>query len=201
MCEKRPVPPERDGSDKEDQAGVNDPSAVRRHVAAEISRRFPGIVNHDVVLRHAARITRDLAGAEDARQNAYLGLLRLSDEALANIRDWDAYIAVCVRNAAVRWRERYSSLKFVGLEAAALEQKEGEDFTARIADEDELNYMLRQLPKNCREAFVWYFGNGLSAAEVAARLGISVAAVKKRLRRALEKMAVAGRVYRKRWKR
>lgn len=199
MCEKGPSPTtartqERDGPEKEARKTTNDPESSRRpQVAEEIGCQFPGI-DHDGILKQAVNITRDLAGAEEVRQSAYVGLLRLSKARRANILSLNAYVFASVRRLALRWRRVHRRPDHLSLDAA-FNEKTVEDFAAGIADEDEINFMLNQLPKNCREGFVYQFMGGCTAKEVASRLGISEAAWKKRLERAMLKLAAARVAY------
>lgn len=172
---------EGDGPETGNQATVEDRECLRRQVAEEIGRQFPGL-EHDVVLKRAFRITRDLAGAQDVQQTFYLGLLRLSTDQRAAIRSLDAYISDSVRNLALRWRKKHQPSNHKGLGAEFNEEKV-DDVAERVAEENEINFMLNHLPEDCREGFVYYVAEGCTAKEAAARLGISVEAFKKRLQR------------------
>lgn len=133
------------------------------------------------------------------QQTFYAALLRLSADQRANIRSLDAYIYDSVRNLALRWRNTHRPSNHVELDAGFSEEKV-DDIAERIADEDEINFMLRHLPENCREGFVYYFAEDCTANEVAARLGITPEAFKKRLQRSMLKLAEARIAYEQRRK-
>ena len=122
-------------------------------------------------------------------------LLRLSPAQLANIQSWDDYVAVSVRNLALHWRRMHRPGQHESL-SADFGERVTDDFADRVADENEINFMLDQLPVKCRLVFVYYFAEGCTAREVAARLKISVGAVKNRLRRRLLKVLEARDAYR-----
>jgi RNA polymerase sigma factor (sigma-70 family) len=187
-----------DGPEKENPPVADDMAVLRRHVANEIRRHFPGI-DHDSVLKRAASITGDLAGAEDVRQSFYAGLLQLSAVQRAHIRSLDGYVHVAVRNLALRWRNTYRPSNQGGLDAQ-FSKENVEDLAERVADENEINFMLNQLPENCREGFVYYFAEDCTADEVAARLGIRAEAFKKRLQQAMLTLANARIAYAERKK-
>jgi RNA polymerase sigma factor (sigma-70 family) len=188
-----------DGTEKDREPTVNgEPESWKQQVTDEISRQFPGIDHHSV-LKQAAKITGDPAGAEEVREHFYAGLLRLSAAQRSNIRSLDAYIFASVRNLALRWRRRHRPQNHLRLDAV-LNERRIEDFTALVADEDEINFLLNQLPEDCQEGFAYYFAEDCTAEEVAARLGISTAAFKKRLQRAMLKLAIARVAYAKRLK-
>jgi RNA polymerase sigma factor (sigma-70 family) len=189
---------EGDGSETENHPAAEDREYLRRQVAEEISRQFPGL-DHGAVLKQAASITRDLAGAEDVQQTFYLGLLRLSADQRMNIRSLDAYISGSVRNIAVRWRKKHRPSNHEGLDAEFIKENV-DDIAERVADENEINFMLSQLPENCRKGFVYYFAEDYTAKEAAARLGITTESFKKRLQRSILELAAARMAYEQRRK-
>jgi RNA polymerase sigma factor (sigma-70 family) len=61
---------------------------------------------------------------------------------------------------------------------------------------ERLRYLYQALPEECRRLWRWVYGDGLGAAEVAARLGISVGNTRVRVHRCLEKAREIHRSYR-----
>jgi len=173
-----------------------EPGHLRHEFGDEINRVFPGF-DHASVLSRAFRITLDRAGAEDVVQSLIFNLLRLSEGQRAGIRSLDLYIAVSIRNLAIRWCQMHRPGHHESL-SVDFDERVTEDCADRVADEDEINFMLAQLPASCRETFVYFFAEDYTAQEVAARLGISVEAVKKRLQRGLLKLLKARAAYRSR---
>jgi RNA polymerase sigma factor (sigma-70 family) len=196
MSEQEPCPlialtPERD--EPEDQPSVQARRSRRSYLADESSRAFPEI-HRDAVLMQAFKITADLSGAEDVLQSLLVNLLRLSAAQRKSIRSFDRYIAASVRHLALRWRKKHQAPEHESL-SVDFDERTTEDFTRLVADENEINYLLNQIPEGYREALVYFFAEDCTAEEVAARLGISTDAVKKRLQRALVKLAAARAAY------
>jgi RNA polymerase sigma factor (sigma-70 family) len=199
MSEQETTPPsalteEREGLESEDQQPRV--QIDRDRLAKEIRHFFPG-VDHVAVLYQAHKLTGDFGGAEDVQQSFYLSLLKLSEEERAAIRNIAAYVTISLRREAVRWRNKHRSDIEEPLDEQLEDQLEDEraDFVARIAHEDEANFMLRQIPEHCREAYVYHNKDGYTAKEISELLKVKVETVRKRLQLAALHMAKARKVF------
>jgi RNA polymerase sigma-70 factor (ECF subfamily) len=184
----------RDGP--EDHQITDELTSLRPHPGGDISSVIPEI-DRDAILEQAFRITGDLAGAEDVLQSLLVNVMRLPADRRTQIRSWESYIAVATRNLAVRWRKSHRPHNHQSFRADS-DDRVTEDFTELVADENEINFMLSQIPAACREAFVYFVAEDCTAQEVAARLRINTGTVKKRLQRAALKLAAARAAYTRR---
>jgi len=186
MCEKDTndpsSPPEGDeGSEKHEPVD-------RRRVAKQCDRLFPGI-DHEAGLKLAFNITRDFSGAEDVVQTVYAAMIRLPVERRRGIRTVAAYVATSIRREAYRWVRRYRYLSDEELTEGQLPQEP--DFVERLADQDEANFMLSEIPEYCREVYVLFNRDGYTIPEISRITGEKVDTVKKRLVVAAGHLAVA----------
>jgi len=147
----------------------------------------------------AYRITGSLADAEDAVQEAWLRLDRLSEADVAGLRDVRAWLTTVVgrigldrlRSAAVR-RERY-----VGpwLPEPILTTPEDTDPLARVVLDDDMRMaalvVLERLTPEQRVAFVLHDAFSVPFAEIAAVLGCSVEAARQHASRGRRAVAEA----------
>jgi RNA polymerase sigma factor (sigma-70 family) len=151
----------------------------------------------DLYQKHFGELSRFLTQhvgcgelAADLAHELFARLLA-NKKATADIRHQRGYLFRCARNLATeaatspRWRGAP-----LGDEAIAV-QDEGIDWVCpeRQADNKQtlaclLNVVVR-LPPRCREAFVLHKFDGLTYAEVAERMGISVGQVEKHMLNAL----------------
>jgi RNA polymerase sigma factor (sigma-70 family) len=184
---------ERDGLAAQNPLSGGKRGILKRQLAAEVARIFQGI-DHDEVFRKAFKITGDLCGAEDVQQSFYRNLICLSEEQRGAIRSFEKYVSASIRNLGVQWRKQHQPPQHESLDDEFAERM-SDDFTNRLADEQEIEFMLRQLPEDCREAYVLYFAQDWTAQEVAKKLGINTEALKKRLRKAILILAEARIAY------
>ncbi len=135
------------------------------------------------------RRLRRHAEAADLAQEVYLRMLRVADT--DTIRNMEAYLYAVAGNLmkehALRERVFASAVDiddpFVADRLAELPDIGGEVDSARRGRR--LQEVLRQLPAKCQEAVRLQYREGLSYAEIAARLDISTNMVKKYLGQAL----------------
>ena len=125
--------------------------------------------------------------AEDIIQEAYLRVLRYSAE--HEVESQERLLFSAAKNLAVDSRRRHSVRQRTALDYAILES-----FAQTWPPADEVVYAsqrlrsveaaVARLPPRCREVFWYHRVDGLSYAQVAALLGISVSAVEKHMARA-----------------
>lgn len=141
------------------------------------------------LLRLARRIVGSLPAAEDVTQAVWLRIQQVEDE--PPIADRRGYLYRLVHNLAAD--ERRSSVRRARLfdegelpqEIPSLEPSA----EAVVLDRDTMARMtavIEELPPRCREVFVLRKIDGLSPAEISARLGITPNMVAKHVRIALQ---------------
>lgn len=189
---------ERDGLAAQNLSIGDERGILKRQLAGEVGRIFKGI-DHDEVFRRAFKVTGDLCGAEDVQQTFYRNLICLSDEQRGDIRSFEKYVAASIRNLGVQWCKQHRPPQHESLDDDFAERMI-DDFTNQLADEQEIEFMLQQLPEDCREAFVLYFAQDCTAEEVARKLRMNTEALKKRLRKAMLILAEARIAYLERGK-
>lgn len=141
--------------------------SVRPHepaLRAFLSRRFSSLPDHD-----------------DLVQETYARLLRVSDpQRLGHVR---AYLFTTARNVAIDQvrRARRSPVGPID-EAAEISLLEPAPGTAEALDlaqrHEAMLAALETLPDRCREVMLLRYVDGLSAAEIAAHLGLAAATVR-----------------------
>ena len=139
------------------------------------------------LVRYAYLLTRDLAAAEDAVQDAFVALHRRGitdpDEARAYLH------VVLLNNARGRWRragrERSARLRLVaGARGEAPAADEGLPSADLLAAVD-------RLPRRQRQVIALRYWAGLSEKEIAAALGVSAGTVKSAAARGLAALSRA----------
>lgn len=137
------------------------------------------------ILKHVG----DEDAADDVLQEVYLkihsNIQTLRDD--TKLKSWLYQIA---RNAIIdHYRYQRTMGKLTGMLAFSvdLEMKDG-DHSSIYELYQSIESMINQLPHKYREVLVLTEYEGLSQKEIAERLGISLAAVKSRVRRAKEKL-------------
>jgi RNA polymerase sigma-70 factor (sigma-E family) len=138
------------------------------------------------LVRLAALVLGDRSQAEDVVQEAFAGLQRRA-EPLAEPERIEGYLRRSVVNGS-RSRLRRLRVERAPRAEPPRGQRSTEDHA--VADEDAraVAAALRQLPLRQRECAVWHYQLGLSHAEVAAVLGISIGSVKTHLHRASQRL-------------
>lgn len=155
---------------------------------------------HGPSVRRLARvITGRDADADDVLQDTFLSAWR-GREALRSDGSPRAWLLAIARNAARRRVRREAlvraeepSLLDLGLAAGwgAEDDADPESLAAAHADREALARALESLPHDDREVIVLRDLDGLSGEEVAATLGLSLAAQKSRLHRARLRLMAA----------
>jgi RNA polymerase sigma factor (sigma-70 family) len=125
--------------------------------------------------------------AEDVIQEAYLRVLRYSAE--HEVESQERLLFSAAKNLAVDSRRRHSVRQRTAIDYALLES-----FSQSWPPADEVVYAsqrlrrveiaVARLPPRCREVFWYNRVDGLSYAQVATHLGISMSAVEKHMARA-----------------
>jgi RNA polymerase sigma-70 factor (ECF subfamily) len=140
--------------------------------------------------RFLMRRLRSAQQAQDLAQEAYLRLLRVEHAEL--IRQPRAYLYRIAVNLVTefRLRVRRDPVTYDSETLEDIAEKIGEapsDEGERVADAEQIELLLEQLPPLYRAIFVLRKRDGLSYPEIAQQLGISVHTVKKYLARAVAK--------------
>jgi RNA polymerase sigma-70 factor (ECF subfamily) len=140
---------------------------------------------HRDCLRFARWMLGDPHRAEDAVQDAMLRAFRALPryQEQTQFRAWLFQILVnrcrSLRHRWHRWAERHDSLDRVGEIQVDPEAGSAEEFQA-------LQRIIDELPTKMREAFLLKHGEGFSYEEIAEQTGVSVPALKMRVKRARE---------------
>lgn len=135
--------------------------------------------------------------AADLLHELFLRLLS-NERATADIRHQRGFLFRCARNLATEaatsccWRRSTADE-----EATNAEEGQAVHNPERLAEDkqalDRLLTVVVRLPPRCRDAFILHKFDGLTYAEVAKQMGISVGAVEKHMARALEACRTATR--------
>jgi RNA polymerase sigma-19 factor, ECF subfamily len=140
------------------------------------------------------RRLRSSHNAQDLAQEAYLRLLRVEDVEL--IRQPQAYLYRIASNLAYEFRLREQNAP-VTFDSEVLEDLAEHPFEPlvdeidRLGAQEQLEFVLGQLPPMYRAVFVLRKRDGLSYAEIGKRLQLSVHTVKKYLSRAVAQCRAA----------
>lgn len=172
-----------------------------RSALAALARR-----HGPAILRHAARMTRDEASAEDALQDTLLAVLEHAstfrardDEGRSRpVRGWLFTIA---RHAILRRARRGHDAVREELDddLSALGAAAGFgcplDFVGAFEEREAIERVLATLGDDDREVLALVDAEGLSLEEASATLGVSLAALKSRLHRARLRFMAAMRIH------
>jgi RNA polymerase sigma-19 factor, ECF subfamily len=145
---------------------------------------------HAELHRFLMRRLHSAQQAQDIAQEAYLRLLRVEHSEL--IRQPRAYLYRIALNLVTefRLRARRDPVTYDSETLEELAEKTGEELSdegERVADAEQIELLLAQLPPLYRAIFVLRKRDGLSYPEIAQQLGVSVHTVKKYLARAVAK--------------
>jgi RNA polymerase sigma-70 factor (ECF subfamily) len=154
---------------------------------ALVERLF--LAQKDALQRYFVRRVRRRSDVEELAQEVYLRLLRVADADA--LRNPEGYLyAIAANLIKEHARQQYISRNGVTLEDAGFPEVLSEELSyADILDTGQrakrLREVLQELPARCQAAVVMRHWHGLSYAEIAQQLNISVNMVKKYLVHAL----------------
>ena len=139
----------------------------------------------------ALRITNDSALAQDAVQEAFVGVWRNASrysESRASVRTW--MLAITHHRAIDIVRRRRSSVPLPDSETTdeALRVPDVWREVARAADADTVRAAMAELPREQREAIELAYFGGLTQAEIALRLSAPLGTIKSRVRLGLQQL-------------
>lgn len=139
----------------------------------------------------AERMLRDRAVAEELVQEVMLALWRRR-EALAEDEALGPYLVRAVRNRALNHLRHLHVERRDAVHAAGATEAPAAGVGPVVAEElaAALHAAVAALPPRCREVFTLSRGRGLSYAEIAEALGISVKTVEAQMGRALKTLRV-----------
>lgn len=141
------------------------------------------------LVRTAILLTGDQGRAEDLAQQALVTVHRKWRQIDPGARP--AYARAVLVNESASWFRRRRHVE-VPLDAAGSGAwVSTPDATARVDTRDEIVRALRTLPPRMRAVIVLRYFTGLSEAETAADLGISVGSVKSQTSRGLDRLRAA----------
>ncbi|MCI0917938.1 RNA polymerase sigma factor [Pseudomonas stutzeri] len=130
--------------------------------------------------------------AEDLSQDTFVRLLKRND--LSNLREPRTLLATIARGLLIDHFRR-STLERAYLDELALQPEElqpgAEEQLQVLQALREVNRMLGELSGNARAAFIYNRLDGLTHAEIASRLGVSVPRVRQYLAQALRQCYIA----------
>lgn len=138
-------------------------------------------------------ITRDTSIAEDILHDVAVVLCKKEEE-LADVKDYGAYIAVCIRHAAINYAKKNSRTIPVDMEQAdgkmdVVDSKSEYDYSEWIIS---LEKHLQRFDPHMRKAFIAHYIDDVPSSMLAAELGITERALSLRfakMRKALRDKA------------
>ena len=128
--------------------------------------------------------------ARDLEQEVYLRLLRVEDAEL--VRNPQAYMYRIASHVVYEFKQRAREERVTFDSQAVDDWAErpphalADSLDERLSAQRQLEGMLKALPPRCCTVFVLHMRDGLTHAEVAEKLGISIHSVKKHVFRAFE---------------
>ena len=169
---------------------ANDLTAADSFLAIYLEHR-------DELLRYAGRIIHDQAGAEDVVQEAWFRFSSRRLQAI-EIEQPKSYLFAIVRNLALDWLRRASNgpaaaSSDVSMDDIASDAPSAERVLFFRDELKDLQAALFELPEGMRMAFQLHCVERLTLQQTAERLGISLVAVHKRVKRAT--LHCAERIY------
>lgn len=150
---------------------------------------FSGLVraHHRELLVYATALTRDTATACDIVQEAFIVAFE-KREVFDVTRDFATWMRGIVRNKWREWLRKNRRYDLGDHELARMDADIAAWQSSRVRNEvplfDALEACLARLPSSLRETIQSYYYEGRTGDEVAARLDVAPAAVRKRLQRA-----------------
>lgn len=167
-----------DGREPDDDTLVRRSQDGDDHAFAELVRRHA-----DLAYRVALRMLRDPHAADDAAQEAFVRAWRSLDGFRSDARFTSWLYRIVVTSCIDHARRRTAARLPPDVEVTDPSPSPHDEAAARETA-DQVLVVVEQLAPGDRAAFVLRTVEGLSYSEVAEILGISVAAVRSRLRRA-----------------
>ena len=154
-------------------------AAAGVELAVELFERY-----HEEVYGYLCGMLREAAWAEDLAQETFLRALQARHRLpeVRNPRAWLYRVATNVALNALKRRRRFAWLPW----RASDDPRPAPDVAEQVAGQSELEAALAGLPPAYRAPLLLYAQYGLSPAEVAEALGLSLAAARKRIYRATE---------------
>ncbi|HOQ98971.1 MAG TPA: RNA polymerase sigma factor [Anaerolineae bacterium] len=161
----------------EPQASGGTAAEAGTALAVDLFERY-----HEEVYGYLCGMVRDPAWAEDLAQETFLRVLRARRQlpGVQNCRAWLYRVATNVALNALKRRRRFAWLPW----RAGDREVSAPDVAEQVAERNALEAALASLPAESRAPLLLYAQYGLSPAEVAAALGLSEAAARKRIYRA-----------------
>ncbi len=140
---------------------------------------------HAGIYRYLCRLVRDADLAEDLAQQTFVKAYRALSAGSRpdRLQPWLYAIATNTAFSALRRRRLIAWLPLVG---EAVHRAPGPGPEARLSERELVAQALAQLPRRDAACLLLHFHEGLSCAEVAQVLGLSLSAAKSRLYRARE---------------
>jgi RNA polymerase sigma-70 factor (sigma-E family) len=140
----------------------------------------------DALLRSARKLTASSADAQDLLQTAFVRTLP-AWEGISDKRHADAYLRrVLINTRTTLWRSR----KLDEYPTDELPDRAVDDGSEQRADRAMLDCAMNSLSKRQRSVVHLRYYEGMSTAETAAALGMSLGSVKSTLHRSLARMRV-----------
>ena len=146
--------------------------------------------HYDELVLIAVRMTKNYEDAEDVMQSVALALCKREKE-LAHVENCGAYIAVCIRRAAINFfrhktRETITDPYFVEIYQERADAREGKknnpeyDYMEWV---ESLESHLESYSQEMRSAFIAHYVDDVPLDKIAAKLGLSVRALSGRFAR------------------
>jgi RNA polymerase sigma factor (sigma-70 family) len=129
----------------------------------------------------AFRILRDDALAQDAVQEAFLGVWRAADRFVAERAKPSTWVLTLVRRRAVDLVRREERRRADPLDTESESAGTVSDQAEHVAERDAVRQALRQLPPEQREAIELAYYGGYTQSELAERLGQPLGTIKSRM--------------------
>lgn len=143
-----------------------------RSIVDYFSQNYAQLVKASVYI--CSWITRDTSIAEDILHDVAVVLCKKEEE-LADIKDYGAYIAICIRHAAINYAKKNSRSIPVDMEQAdrkldVVDSKSEYDYSEWIIS---LEKHLQRFEPYMRRAFIAHYIDDVPSSVLAAELGIT----------------------------
>ncbi|CAK9891156.1 MULTISPECIES: RNA polymerase sigma factor [Pseudomonas] len=132
--------------------------------------------------------TRKLRSRQQAEDLAHDAFVRVLENDQAGVEQPRAYLHQIARNIAVdgyRREDRRQALEQDAFELGSDASGDPEAYMNAVELADSVERALAELPLNCRRVFIWQKLEGLTQAEIAARMGLTKNMVEKYMIRTL----------------